>query len=226
MEKEDKLKVINLLQKSSETEENMAENFLKKYLIDNKIPQSDVAKAIQRDKVTVNRYVNGTRQMSKDEATKIGAFLKINPEQILFPKKDITVDYILDENQDMIKNTDKKLLVKSILNIDYKHFNVIYINSPGLYCHNEVWITKKIPKNTKMHIQSGCLNLVSFKNNKETKSYIGIPYKKPGMFYDIEPISQIYPNATKIITVPVKDILAAAPIMIRYNLDYHSDLWG
>ena len=69
MEKEDKLKVINLLQKSSETEENMAENFLKKYLIDNKIPQSDVAKAIQRDKVTVNRYVNGTRQMSKDEAT-------------------------------------------------------------------------------------------------------------------------------------------------------------
>ena len=226
MEKEDKLKVINLLQKSSETEENMAENFLKKYLIDNKIPQSDVAKAIQRDKVTVNRYVNGTRQMSKDEATKIGAFLKINPEQILFPKKDITVDYILDENQNMIKNTDKKLLVKSILNIDYKHFNVIYINSPGLYCHNEVWITKKLPKNTKMHIRSGCLNLISIKNNKETKSYIGIPYKKPGMFYDIEPISQIYPNATKIITVPVKDILAAAPIMIRYNLDYHSDLWG
>ena len=36
MEKEDKLKVINLLQKSAETEENMAENFLKKYLIDNK----------------------------------------------------------------------------------------------------------------------------------------------------------------------------------------------
>lgn len=226
MEKEDKLEVISLLKKSPETEENMAENFLKKYLIDNKIPQSDVAKAIHRDKVTVNRYVNGTRQMSKEEAIKIGAYLKINPEQILFPKKDIIVNYILNENQDIIKNTNKKLLVKSILNIEYKHFNVIYVNSPGLYCHNEVWITKKLPKNTKMNIQSGLLNLISYRYNKETKNIMAIPYKKPGMYYDIEPLSQIYPNSTKIITVPVKDIIEAVPIMIRYNLDYHSDLWG
>ena len=202
-------------QRSDNLEQNMAETFLKKFIQEHNISQAAIARAIDRDKVTVNRYVNGTRPMSKEEATKIASFLKVQPEDIMFPKECIVPNLIIKNKTKIEKQKNKNLKVKILINLNWKDYNVLFIDNPSLYCHNEVWIAKKSTR-TKTDIAANVLSLIT--TDKETM--LGVTYPKPGGDVYIDALSYVYGPEHPKITINYSNIISCEPIIMRYNLSY------
>ena len=61
--------------------------FLKQKLNEVGMPQKELAQKLKRNVVTVTRWVNGSREISAENAIKIGEILGCDPAEILFPEK-------------------------------------------------------------------------------------------------------------------------------------------
>ena len=87
---------------------NMA--FLKQKLNEVGMPQKELAQKLKRNVVTVTRWVNGSREISAENAIKIGEILGCDPAEILFPEKKLK-EIMLRSYTDysfMVKDLTKK----------------------------------------------------------------------------------------------------------------------
>tara|TARA_B100000989_G_scaffold282309_1_gene247254 strand:+ start:2890 stop:3585 length:696 start_codon:yes stop_codon:yes gene_type:complete len=191
------------------TEEELTNTFLKTYLEDHNIPQADLARAIKRDKVTVNRYVNGIREMSKKEIEKIAKFLEMEPSDLAFPAEPITPDYILQKSFTLEKNTNKKLKIQtSGRRINQKHNTIILIDNNSYYCHGEVWLVKKDQEK----FISNHLCLIKTKKN----IFTGIPFILPQAEILIR-LSPYYGAKKNTMQIPVEDVISCQYVYERFN---------
>ena len=191
------------------SEEELTNTFLKTYLEDHNIPQADLARAIKRDKVTVNRYVNGIREMSTKEIEKIAKFLEIEPADLAFPAEPIIPDYILQKSFTLVKNTNKKLKIQTPgRRINQKYNEIIFIDNASIYCHGEIWLVKK---NREKFI-SNHLCLIRTKKS----IFTGVPFILPQEEILIR-LSPYYGAKKNTMQIPVEDVISCQYVYERFN---------
>tara|TARA_A100000171_G_C2083496_1_gene120853 strand:- start:110 stop:805 length:696 start_codon:yes stop_codon:yes gene_type:complete len=206
LHKRDNKSSDNNIEKS---EEELTNTFLKTYLEDHNIPQADLARAIKRDKVTVNRYVNGIREMSTKEIEKIARFLEIEPADLAFPAEPINPNYILKRGFAIEKNLNKKLKIHTPgRRINQKYNEIILIDNVSMYCHGEIWLVKKI----KEKFISNHLCLITTKK----EMFTGVPFILPHDEVLIR-LSPYYGAKKNRLQILVQDIISCQYVYERFN---------
>lgn len=76
----------------------MAKGILKQFLEKEGISQAELARGIDKDKVTVNRWVNNIRDISVDDAEKVSDYLGIDALDLLYEKRKSVIYYKTDKN--------------------------------------------------------------------------------------------------------------------------------
>ena len=85
-------------------------NFLKEKITQVGMSQKELAQKLQKNIVTVNRWVNEERQITPENAIEIAKILKCDPAAILFPPKklnSITIHSYTDDSF-MVKDITKR----------------------------------------------------------------------------------------------------------------------
>ena len=91
--------------------------FLKQKLNEIGMPQKELAQKLKRNVVTVTRWVNGSREISAENAIKIGTILNCDPAEILFPEKKL-------KTIEVHSYTDLSFMVKDLTKKYYKNVMV------------------------------------------------------------------------------------------------------
>ena len=69
---------------------------LKKLLIKKGMSQQDLARELKRDKTTISRWTNDSREINWENAEKIAEVLKVHPVEIYQPTKTIKLRWYVD----------------------------------------------------------------------------------------------------------------------------------
>ena len=117
-------------------------NYLKEKITQVGISQKELANKLQKNVVTVNRWVNDLRHISPENAIEIAKIIKCDPAAILFPPKKLnklTIKYYTDDSY-MVKGMDKRFHKEVIVPNGYSSEATIAVNyyKIGSQHHNQV----------------------------------------------------------------------------------------
>jgi transcriptional regulator with XRE-family HTH domain len=119
---------------------------LKKLLIEKDMTQQDLARLLQRDKTTISRWSNDSREIHWDNAVAIAKILNVHPVEIYQPRSEIVLRWYVNSSYN-VKMYDKEDQHKITIPFEYYNENVraIQVNIPGSHVDGEVYLFD-IPK--------------------------------------------------------------------------------
>ena len=173
---------LHLIKNSKEKFNNETMALLKKLLDKKSINQATLAKELHKDKTTINRWSNDSREITFENAKKIAAVLNCHPIEIYQPSISINL-YLKCAWDGLTKEVPKDAQIK--IKVPFEFYNkgvkAVQMDAPGTPTDGEIWLfdlnkSKKIHKNV---INKICYITASaaFKkanNHKlETKDVIG-----------------------------------------------------
>lgn len=143
----------NYKQHNSET---MA--LLKKLLDNAGMNQAQLAQELNRDKTTINRWSNDSREITFENAKKIADILNCHPVDIYQPQHKIKVSRFVTSNLKVEKFA--KEYVKEIV-VPYEFYSpnifAVVIKQPGFFMHGETFLFNK-PNNTELRFSETAMN--------------------------------------------------------------------
>ena len=138
---------------TSDNHEKKTMALLKKLLIEKDLTQQDLAKALHRDKTTISRWSNDSREINWENAVKIASVLKIHPVEIYQPSINVNL-YLTCSWDGLTKEIPKKDQKKIKVPFEFynPHVKAVQMDAPGTPADGEIWLfdldkTKKINKN-------------------------------------------------------------------------------
>ena len=211
----------DILKTVDHKKETMA--LLKKLLLEKDMTQQDLARLLHRDKTTISRWSNDSREINWENAVKIADALNIHPVEVYMPKKDIYLRWYVDAKYE-VKMYNEKDQIK--IRIPYEYYNkdviAVQVNVPGSYTDGEIFLfdIPKIKKFSSLAIGKYCYCTSSTKykkKNKNAKNVIGI--LKTNDDYSltiINPITRKPINEASVSFQP-EDLGIATPVKVRYH---------
>ena len=143
---ENKFKVIknNIVSADNHDKKTMA--LLKKLLIEKDMTQQDLARLLHRDKTTISRWSNDSREIHWDNAVAIAKILNVHPVEIYQPRSEIVLRWYVNSSYN-VKMYDKEDQHKIKIPFEYYNESVraIQVNIPGSHVDGEVYLFD-IPK--------------------------------------------------------------------------------
>ena len=126
---------------------------LKKLLDDAGMNQAQLAQELNRDKTTINRWSNDSREITFENAKKIAAVLNCHPIDVYQPS--LTVNLYLKCSWDGYTkdvSKDEQIKIKLPYEFSTENTKAVLMDSPGTPSDGEVWLfdlnkVKKIHKN-------------------------------------------------------------------------------
>jgi len=106
-------------------------NTLKILLQQKGVNQAWLADKLNKDKTTINRWCKNNREISWDNANKIGVVLNSHPIDILISRNNITVK--LYQSHNCIVEEFKK---EKKIEVDYEHQDKIIVSLDNIYYHS------------------------------------------------------------------------------------------
>ena len=223
----DKFKVIktSILQNKTLTKkahDNTTMALLKKLLQDKGMNQMDLARELGRDKTTVSRWSNDSREITWENAVQIANVLNIHPVEIYEPMKEITLRYYVNAKFEV-----KKYDVLSKIRIPYEYYNpdirALRIDIPASPIDGEVHLFDicKAKPFSSFAINRMCYCIGSKiwekKHKKKAKDVYGV--LKSNADYSLSVINPFTnePINEKNVSLSPEDILIAAPVKCKYN---------
>jgi len=214
----------NIVSEDNHDKKTMA--LLKKLLIEKDMTQQDLARILHRDKTTISRWSNDSREIAWDNAIKIADALNIHPVEIYQPRSEIVLKWYVTSNYN-VKMYNKEDQHK--INIPFEYYNenvrAIQINIPGSHVDGEIYLfdIPKVKKWSSLALNKYCYCTAS-------KSY----KKKVGKKHDISDVIGILKaNSDYTFSVmhpltgePIKpgchkftedDLEIAVPVKVKYN---------
>tara|TARA_R100000541_G_scaffold1060_1_gene4963 strand:+ start:48 stop:749 length:702 start_codon:yes stop_codon:yes gene_type:complete len=123
-------------------------NFLKEKITQVGISQKDLASKLNKNIVTVNRWVNEERQITPENAIEIAKILRCDPAAILFPPKKLNtleLHYYTDDSF-MVKDLTKSFYKKIVIPSGYytKSTLAVRFYKIGSQHHNEILLFERV----------------------------------------------------------------------------------
>ena len=219
----------DILKATDHKKETMA--LLKKLLLEKDMTQQDLARLLHRDKTTISRWSNDSREIHWDNAVQIAKVLNVHPVEIYQPRSQIVLRWYVNEsyNVKMYAKEDQHKI-----NIPFEYYNpnvrAIIVNVPGSHVDGEIYLFD-IPKVKKW--SSDAINKYCYVT--ASKSY----KKKVGKTQDVSDVMGILKcNSDYTFSVinpltgnPVKpgchqftrdDLEIAVPVKVKFNPQFLS----
>jgi transcriptional regulator with XRE-family HTH domain len=207
---------------------DMANSVLKDFLEKEGISQAELARGIDKDKVTVNRWVNNIRDISVDDAEKVSEFLGVDALDLLYEKRKATIFYTTDKNfvlKDIRKEKKQAYVPREFWRKDIK---TIQVDDPSIAFHNFILIwngfnaeTSKvsIPRVSSNGFNKICKITIDCKKIK--LKIIGIPFVYPnGDFKILQPwVLKSFPEFDNL-KLTIKDMTYCEPISCMFDGTY------
>ena len=218
-----KFKVIknNIVSADNHDKKTMA--LLKKLLLEKDMTQQDLARLLHRDKTTISRWSNDSREINWENAVKIADVLNIHPVEVYMPQKDIYLRWYVDAKYEIKLYNDKDQFK---IRIPYEYYNkdvrAVQVNVPGSYVDGEIFLfdVPKVKKFSSLAIGRYCYCTASSqykKKNKNAKDVIGI--LKTNDDYSLTIINPITrkPINEACLSFQPEDLSIATPVKVRYH---------
>jgi len=200
---------------------NMVNSVLKDFLEKEGISQAELARGIDKDKVTVNRWVNNIRDISVDDAEKVSEFLGVDALDLLYEKRKSVIYY----KTDVRKEKKQVYIPREFWRKDIK---TIQVDDPSIAFHNFIliWDGKHtlphnvaIPRVSSMGFNKICKITI---NSKKIKAKIlGIPFVYPnGEFKILQPWVLKSFTIFENIKLDIKDMTYCEPISCMFDGTY------
>ncbi len=130
----------NIVDLKSIRNDDMANGILKQFLEKEGISQAELARGIDKDKVTVNRWVNNIRDISVDDAEKVSNYLGIDALDLLYEKRKSVIFYKTDKNFVLTDVRKEKKQVYIPREFWRKDIKTIQVDDPSIAFHNFILI--------------------------------------------------------------------------------------
>lgn len=223
---ENKFKVIKNDIVGADNHDKKTMALLKKLLIEKDMTQQDLARLLHRDKTTISRWSNDSREIHWDNAVAIAKILNVHPVEIYQPRSEIVLRWYVNSSYN-VKMYDKEDQHKIKIPFEYYHQNVraIRVNIPGSHVDGEVYLfdIPKVKKWSSAALGKYCYCTAS-------KSY----KKKIGKKHDVSDVIGIlkansdftFSIMNPLTGEPVKpgchkftedDLEIAVPVKVKYN---------
>ena len=208
--------------------DDMAKGILKNFLEKEGISQAELARGIDKDKVTVNRWVNNIRDISVDDAEKVSNYLGIDALDLLYEKRKSVIYYKTDKNFILTDVRKEKKQVYIPREFWRKDIKTIQVDDPSIAFHNFIliWDGKHtlphnvaIPRVSSMGFNKICKITI---NSKKIKAKIlGIPFVYPnGEFKILQPwVLKSFPELDNLKLI-IKDMIYCEPISCMFDGTY------
>jgi len=207
---------------------NMVNSVLKDFLEKEGISQAELARGIDKDKVTVNRWVNNIRDISVDDAEKVSEFLGVDALDLLYEKRKSVIYYKTDKNFILTDVRKEKKQVYIPREFWRKDIKTIQVDDPSIAFHNFIliWDGKHtlphnvaIPRVSSMGFNKICKITI---NSKKIKAKIlGIPFVYPnGEFKILQPWVLKSFTIFENIKLDIKDMTYCEPISCMFDGTY------
>jgi len=188
--------------------------------------QRQLAKKLDKDTTTVNRWAKNSRDIKWDQAEEIAKVIGCHPVEIYMPQKDITLRWYVDSSY-QVKTYAQKEQTQIQIPYEYYHKNVraIQINVPGSHVDGEVYIfdIPKIKKFSSLAIGKYCYCTSSkaFKKKyKNATDVMGILKSNEDYTFSIlNPLTRepVKPGCHRFL---IDDLEIATPVKIKYNPNF------
>jgi len=207
---------------------DMANSVLKDFLEKEGISQAELARGIDKDKVTVNRWVNNIRDISVDDAEKVSEFLGVDALDLLYEKRKSVIYYKTDKNFILTDVRKEKKQVYIPREFWRKDIKTIQVDDPSIAFHNFILIwngTHNLPNNVSIpRVSSNGFNKICkiTINSKKIKAKIlGIPFVYPnGEFKILQPWVLKSFTIFENIKLDIKDMTYCEPISCMFDGTY------
>ena len=213
----------NIVSADNHDKKTMA--LLKKLLIEKDMTQQDLARILHRDKTTISRWSNDSREIAWDNAIKIAEALNVHPVEIYQPRSKIKLRWYVNSNYNvkMYDKTDQHFIN---IPFEYYHENVraVQVNVPGSHVDGEIYLfdMPKVKKWSSLALNKYCYCTASksyAKKNKnvDTTDVMGILKANDDYTFSIinpltgEPVKSGCHKFTG------DDLETAVPVKVRYN---------
>lgn len=218
----------NIVDLKSIRDNDMANGILKQFLEKEGISQAELARGIDKDKVTVNRWVNNIRDISVDDAEKVSNYLGIDALDLLYEKRKSLIFYKTDKNFVLTDVRKEKKQVYIPREFWRKDIKTIQVDDPSIAFHNFIliWDGKHdtdhdvaIPRVSSTGFNKICKITI---NHKKIKTKIlGIPFVYPsGDFKILQPwVLKSFPEFDNI-KLDVKNMTYCEPISCMFDGTY------
>ena len=188
--------------------------------------QRQLAKELQKDTTTVNRWAKNSRDIKWDQAEEIAKVIGCHPVEIYSPQKQITLRWYVDPSY-QVKIYSEKEQTKIQIPFEYYHKNVraIQINVPGSHVDGEIYLFD-IPQTRKFSSQAigkycYCTSSDKYKKrNKDAVDVIGI--LKSNDDYSLSVLNPLTwrPVNEACKSFQPEDLGIATPVKVKYNPQY------
>jgi len=208
--------------------DDMANSVLKDFLEKEGISQAELARGIDKDKVTVNRWVNNIRDISVDDAEKVSEFLGVDALDLLYEKRKALVYYTTDKNfvlKDIRKEKKQVYIPREFWRKDIK---TIQVDDPSIAFHNFILIfngkNSEVNKVAIPRVSSNGFNKIC-KITIDTKKFkikiLGIPFVYPnGDFKILQPwVLKSFPEFDNL-NLTIKYMIYCEPISCMFDGTY------
>jgi len=199
---------------------------LKKLLVEKDMTQQDLASLLQRDKTTISRWSNDSREIAWDNAMKIAEALNIHPVEIYQPRSEIVLRWYVNSSYE-VQMYDKEDQHK--INIPFEYYNpnvrAIGVNIPGSHVDGEVYLfdIPKVKKWSSLALNKYCYCTASksYKKKMKTKhlctDVIGILKANDNYTFSIlHPLTR-KPINNRCHEFTEDDLEIAVPVKVKYN---------
>jgi transcriptional regulator with XRE-family HTH domain len=206
----------------------MANSVLKDFLEKEGISQAELARGIDKDKVTVNRWVNNIRDISVDDAEKVSEFLGVDALDLLYEKRKALVYYTTDKNfvlKDIRKEKKQVYIPREFWRKDIK---TIQVDDPSIAFHNFILIfngkNSEVNKVAIPRVSSNGFNKIckiTIECKKIKIKILGIPFVYPnGDFKILQPwVLKSFPELESLKLI-IKDMIYCEPISCMFDGTY------
>ena len=194
---------------------------LKKLLIERNMSQQDLARELKRDKTTISRWTNDSREINWENAEKIAEVLKVHPVEIYQPTKTIKLRWYVDADFSI-----KELEIAEDVRIPYEYYHsdirAVLINIPGSWIDGEIHLfdISKQKSFSSLAINKACYVTPTKKYKKAnpdcTSVYAVVRTNPDFSLCLLNPLSQkpVSPSCEK---VDPSNIEIAAPVKCKFN---------
>jgi len=195
---------------------------LTKLLKEKSMTQAELAKELNRDKTTVNRWCKDSREVAWENALKIAEVLNCHPVEIYEPSIKLPCKKFLDGTWN-VTDYGKEDIIK--YNISYEFNNVdiflILFDIPGSHLDGDIGIFETMKKGKKFSrnaINKFCyIEFSKEKKNCNSQSITAVlQTNNDGTLKAVSPFTK-EPVCKGCARIETKDIIIATPIIDKFN---------
>lgn len=225
MSTKDNLFVLsNYTVKKNKVDENKAETMalLTKLLKEKSMTQAELAKELNRDKTTVNRWCKDSREVAWENALKIAEVLHCHPVEIYEPSIKLPCKKFLDGTWN-VTDYGKEDIIKYNISYEFNNLDIFLIlfDIPGSHLDGDIGIFESMKKGKKFSrnaINKFCY--IEFAKEKKicnSKSITAVlQTNNDGTLKAVSPFTK-EPICEACGRIETKDIIIATPIIDKFN---------